>query len=84
MLGKRERCIGPKTEARAVATRTLGCMMDMRGVSCRCRTLGGFKTLIIVTVTRALRLPIFVRRAAIQIEFREAVPSGCALSVAYT
>jgi len=45
--------------------------MDNRGVSGRCRTLGGFKTLIIVIVTPALRVPIFVLRAALQIEFRE-------------
>ena len=56
--------------------------MDTRGMRSRCRTLGGFKTLIIVIVTPALRVPIFVLRAALQIEFREALPVGVLLSVA--
>ena len=42
-----------KTEARAVDLRPArwDASMANRGVSCRCRTLGGFKTLIIVLVT---------------------------------
>ena len=56
--------------------------MDRRGVRGHCRTLGGVKTLIIVFVTPALRVPIFVLRAAVQIEFRGGSPKWLQLSVA--
>ena len=54
--------------------------MDRRGVCGHCRTLGGFKKLIIVFVTPALRVPIFVLRAAVQIEFRGGSPKWLQLS----
>ena len=48
-----------------------------RGYRCRCRKDSYFKPLGIVIVTRALRAASFVLRAALETEFRGALPGWC-------